>query len=140
MPQLQDQSLDPLHLRYPHLVVSSANPLPNTIFFYKQRIPSSDNKSLLTNEMTHILGHDSALYGYTVLELNSANEMNFGMKHAPGAVSIAQPINLQSSAPPLCYGCPQSQNLHQGRYYTWNLSLTVAQNTKDLPVFPPRLE
>ena len=38
---------------------------------------------------------------------NWANEMNFGMQHAPGAGSIAQFVDLQSSALlPLCYVCP----------------------------------
>ena len=32
--------------------------------------------------------------------------MNFGMKHAPGAGLINQPVDLQSSALILCYGFP----------------------------------
>ena len=36
------------------------------------------------------------------------NKMNFGRKHAPGAGSIGGPVDLQSSALPLCYGCPLS--------------------------------
>ena len=35
-----------------------------------------------------------------------ANEMNFGRNHAQGAGLIAQPVDLQSSALPLCHGCP----------------------------------
>ena len=35
-----------------------------------------------------------------------SNEMNFVMNHAPGAGSITQPVDLQSSALPLCYGLP----------------------------------
>ena len=34
------------------------------------------------------------------------NEMNIAMNHAPGAGSIARPVDQQSSALPLCYGCP----------------------------------
>ena len=34
-------------------------------------------------------GHDSALQGYTGPGTTWDNEMNFGMKHAPGAGSIA---------------------------------------------------
>ena len=34
--------------------------------------------------------------------------MNFDMKHAPGVGSIAGPVDQQSSALPLCYGCPHS--------------------------------
>ena len=32
--------------------------------------------------------------------------MNFDRKHAPDAKLIAQPVDPQSSALPLCYGCP----------------------------------
>ena len=28
------------------------------------------------------------------------------MNHAPGAGSVARPVDLQSSVLPLCYGCP----------------------------------
>ena len=50
-------------------------------------------------------GHDLALYGYTGLGTIWANEMNFGMTHAPDAGSITQPVDLQSSMLPMCYGC-----------------------------------
>ena len=36
-----------------------------------------------------VLGHDSALKGSTGLGTTLANDMNFGMKHAPGAGLIA---------------------------------------------------
>ena len=39
-----------------------------------------------------------------------ANEMNLVVNHAPGAGSIASPVDLQSDALSLCYGCPPKQN------------------------------
>ena len=42
--------------------------------------------------MIGVLGHDSALKGYTGLETTWANEMNFVMHHAPGAGTIARPV------------------------------------------------
>ena len=46
------------------------------------------------DEMNGVLGHDSALQSYTGLEKTWANEMNFVMKHAPGAGSGS--VNEQS--------------------------------------------
>ena len=61
--------------------------------------------------MNGVLGQNSALRpGKTC-----ANEMNFGMKHAPGAGSITQPVDLQSSVIPLDYDLhtpPPPQNTH----------------------------
>ena len=57
--------------------------------------------------MAGVLGHDFALQGYTGPWTNWANEMNIVMNHAPGAGSIARPVDQQSSALPLCYGCPE---------------------------------
>ena len=37
--------------------------------------------------------------------------MNFRMNHAPSAGLITQPVDLQSSALPLCYGCPSTDML-----------------------------
>ena len=45
-----------------------------------------------------VLGHDSALVGYTGPGTTWADGMNFGMNIAPGAGSITRPINQQSSA------------------------------------------
>ena len=59
----------------------------------------------MTNEMNAILGINSALQIYTCLGTIWANEMNFVMNHAPGAGSIARPVDQQSSALPLCYRC-----------------------------------
>ena len=39
--------------------------------------------------MNGVLGHNSALYGYTGPRITWANEINFVMKHASGAGSIA---------------------------------------------------
>ena len=40
-------------------------------------------------KMINVLGHDSELHLYTGQGTTWANEMNFGMAHAPGAGSIA---------------------------------------------------
>ena len=37
------------------------------------------------NKINGALGHNSTLQGYTGQGIIWANEMNFGMKHAPGA-------------------------------------------------------
>ena len=42
-----------------------------------------------------------------------ANAINFVMNDVTDAGSIARPINLQSSALPLCYGCPYQMNGHK---------------------------
>ena len=42
----------------------------------------------LKNKMDSVLGHNSALQSYTGPETIWANEMSFGMKHAPGAGSF----------------------------------------------------
>ena len=45
-------------------------------------------------------------HGYTGREITSVNEMNFQLKHAPVARTISPPVDLQSNALPVCYGCP----------------------------------
>ena len=52
------------------------------------------------------LSYDSAVECYTGPGTTSENEMEFSMKHAPGAGLITQPDDLQSRALLLCYGCP----------------------------------
>ena len=49
--------------------------------------------------MNCISNHDSALKAYTGIRTSWANEINFGINHAPGAGSIAGPIDRQSSIP-----------------------------------------
>ena len=56
--------------------------------------------------MIGVLGHDPAL-GRLYWARDLGNQMNFVMNHAPGAGSIAQPVDQQSSALPLYHGCPQ---------------------------------
>ena len=63
--------------------------------------------------MNGALGHDSALYGYTGPGTTWAHEMNFVMNHAPGALSLARPIDQQSGALSLCYGCSLTHEYHQ---------------------------
>ena len=53
--------------------------------------------------MIGVLGHDSALLGYTGTGTTwPANEMNFVMNHALGAGLIAWPVDKQSSVLSLC--------------------------------------
>ena len=47
--------------------------------------------------MKGVLGHISALQGYTRLGTTWANEMNCGMNNVPGAGLIPQPVELQFS-------------------------------------------
>ena len=42
--------------------------------------------------MNDVLGHDSALKGFTDVGITYANEMHFVMNHAPGAGLIARPV------------------------------------------------
>ena len=37
----------------------------------------------------------------------TANKVNFDLTHAPGAGLITRPVDLQPSALPLCYSCPE---------------------------------
>ena len=54
--------------------------------------------------MNGILGHNSALLGYTRLGTTWANDMKCHMNHAPGAGLIARPVDLQSNVLPLYHG------------------------------------
>ena len=56
--------------------------------------------------MNGVLGHAAAWKRYTGQGTTWADEMNYGMNHAPGARPIARPVDLQSSMLPLCYSCP----------------------------------
>ena len=56
--------------------------------------------------MTGVLSLDAALLVNTGPEPIWANEAYFGMNHAPGAGSIAQTVDLKSSALLLSYDCP----------------------------------
>ena len=49
--------------------------------------------------MNGILGHNSALEGYTG---PGTNEMNFNMNHAPRAGSIARPVDQRATTVPQC--------------------------------------
>ena len=46
-----------------------------------------------TDIMNGVLGYDYAVQGY-IAGTTWASEMNFTMKHAPGAGLIARPVNL----------------------------------------------
>ena len=58
------------------------------------------------------LGRNSALQGYLESGTTWANEMHCGMNHAPGAGSIARPVDLQPSAILLCNGCLDNHMKH----------------------------
>ena len=47
--------------------------------------------------MIDVLGHDSALKGYTGPRTTLANEMNFVMNRAPGTGSIVRPAVQRST-------------------------------------------
>ena len=54
-----------------------------------------------TKWINGVLGHNSALTGYTGLGITRANEMNIVMNHVPGAGSIPRPVDQQSHVLPL---------------------------------------
>ena len=55
-------------------------------------------------EWCGVLGHDSALQGYTGLGTNWANGMNFVMNNAPSAgISKNKSIALYIVITPICY-------------------------------------
>ena len=56
--------------------------------------------------MIGVLGNKSALQGYTGPGTTWANKINFVLNHTAGAGSFARPVDQQSSALPLSYGCP----------------------------------
>ena len=56
--------------------------------------------------MNAVLGHDSALVRLYWAGVNLGNEMNFVMNCTPGAGSLAQPVDQQSSVLRLYHGCP----------------------------------
>ena len=60
---------------------------------------------------SHSHSHNSALECYTRPVTTWANEMNFGRTHAPGAGSIAQPVDLQSSSLLLYHASPTPPNI-----------------------------
>ena len=51
--------------------------------------------------MNGVLGHDSVLIRLYWAGATWGNEVNFVMNHAPGAGSIARPVDQQSSDLPL---------------------------------------
>ena len=58
-----------------------------------------------------LLGHISALYGYTGPGTTWDNEMHLSINHAPGTCtgSITRPVDLQSCVLPLHLGCAQNK-------------------------------
>ena len=70
-----------------------------------------------------VLGHNSALGRLHWAGDNLGYQINFVMKHATGAWSIARPVNQQSSALPLYNGCPPPP--HFITYYPLVLYLII---------------
>ena len=64
----------------------------------------NSNQSLTATKSKQWLSPQSCT-GHTGLGTALVNEMNFGMDHATGAGLSTPPVNLQSSALPLCNGC-----------------------------------
>ena len=60
---------------------------------------------LMNEQMNGVSGHDSALYGYS--------KMKFGLNHAPGAGSIAPPVDQQCNVLPLCYDWPTNERVNE---------------------------
>ena len=83
--------------------------------------------------MNDLLGHNSALQGYTAPGTTQAKEMNFVMNHAPGAGSIAQPVDRQSSALPLYHGRPLSDIMIDTSCYQILKCHFTISNTKRYP-------
>ena len=65
----------------------------------------------LSECMHGVLGHDSALKGYTRPGTTWANGMKFVMNHTPGVASIARSVDQQSSALPLYHRYPSNTNI-----------------------------
>ena len=94
-----------------------------------------------------VLGHNCVVQGYTGHGTTWANEMNFAIKHAPGAGSITQSVDLQSNAlanvpwlplpiskESIMKGNTQKRTLH--KIYTGLLKPLIFPaycNNKDLP-------
>ena len=66
--------------------------------FVEQRERERENSShysvtATTGTMNGVLGHDSAVQGYTGSGTTRANEMNVGMNHVPGVGSIVRSVD-----------------------------------------------
>ena len=79
------------------------------------------------NKWEFLDSHEFALYGYTGMETTCANEMNFGLNHAPDAGSITQ-------LPQLPYGWSvYATNINNMDKTTQLLLSQPYQYTKKLP-------
>ena len=70
--------------------------------------------------MLGVVGHDYALQDYTGPWTTWANEMNIVVNHAPGAGSIARPVDQQPSTLPLSCGCPSCVTFHVSHNKTFS--------------------
>ena len=66
----------------------------------------------VTRKTTDLFKMKRMVFKTTIVQLDYtgpgttlAIEMNFVMNHAPGAGSLASPVDQQSSMLPLCHGC-----------------------------------
>ena len=85
---------------------SRAHPQRHSVNFYISiRTHMRILRAFWIQWLRDVLGHSYALQGYTGPGTTWAYGMNFGIKHAQGAGSIARLVDLQSNVVPLCYGC-----------------------------------
>ena len=72
--------------------------------------------------MNSVLGHDSALYGYTLQGTTLINKVNFSVDKIQGVGSITGPVDQQSSMLQLCYGgCTLGRQVGQMYVYEKNV-------------------
>ena len=64
--------------------------------------------------MNGVLGHNVVLQGYTGPGTNWAIDMNFGMKHAPGAGLITLPLTCS----PVCNHCAKAAPTLKNKSYS----------------------
>ena len=65
-----------------------------------------------------------------------ANEMNFSTNHAPGAESITQSVDQQSSVLPLCYGYTPMDNQANKINFSMNHAPRVESTTQTVLRLP----
>ena len=79
--------------------------------------------------MSGVLVHNSVLLGYVGPWTTLGNEINFDVSHAPGSGSLAGFVDLQSSALPLCHGCPYTHVIYGVMDKPYKLQLDKTHST-----------
>ena len=83
--------------------------------------------------MNDVLGHNSALVGYTRPGTTWANEMNFVMNPAPGVGSIARPVDhyicwlrtIIATVPLIIFPLLKRKNIYSKPFYHANIILRL---------------